>query len=494
MIAALYPSLLPTQAELSQMAATMSSPPMVAMMGNVYGMENLSQASVMTQECLIWLLVTAAIMNIFLVNRHTRVDEELGRLEMIRAFPVGRLTGSFAAVTFALIVNVITSVLTALLLIAVNIGGITAGGAFTFGFAIGATGFVFAGLTLLLAQLFSGAHGVTGAGFGFLGLFYIMRAVGDVRGSALSGVSPFGLALRTEAFYSNSSMPLIVLFVEGAVLAAAALGICIVRDHGGGLLPARKGKASASRFLRSPLGLAWRLSKGGALGWGAGLFLLGASYGSVCADINSFVESNEMMKTVIGAGAADTILDNYVAFIFVIMSMVVSVPVIMTSIRINNEERRGRLEQVYGRAVRRAELYGSFILLTIIESVFFELLLAVGLGAASGGRLAYGELIAAGFSYLPAIWVMAGLAILLTGVLPKLTSLVWAAFGYTFIILYMGRVMDSPEWVTKTTPFGNIPQLPVQEFTIVPLAVLTLIAAVLAFIGVRCYKSRDYVW
>ena len=48
--AGIYPGLLPGQAEIVQMAATMSNPAMVAMMGNVYGMENLTQASVMAQE------------------------------------------------------------------------------------------------------------------------------------------------------------------------------------------------------------------------------------------------------------------------------------------------------------------------------------------------------------------------------------------------------------------------------------------------------------
>ncbi|MGC4018665.1 MAG: hypothetical protein QM793_05180 [Muricomes sp.] len=90
-----------------------------------------------------------------------------------------------------------------------------------------------------------------------------------------------------------------------------------------------KGKAHASRFLQSPVGLAWRLSKGIILGWGAGLFLLGVSYGSVCSNINDFVESNDMMKKVIGATGTNALLDNYVAMIFMIMSMMAAVPVVL---------------------------------------------------------------------------------------------------------------------------------------------------------------------
>lgn len=491
MFAALYPTLLPSQAEIVQMATTMSSPAMVAMMGNVYGMESLSQASVMAQECLVWFLIAVAVMNIFLVNRHTRLDEELGRLEMFRALPVGRLTGSAATIKFAFGANLLAAVLTALLLLVVNIGGTTVGGAFAYGFAIGAVGFVFAGLTLLAAQLFSTADGVSGFSLAMLGLFYILRALGDVSGNALSYVSPLGLGLKVEAFYSNTATPIIILLLEGVVLTAVALAVCTVRDHGAGVLPARKGRANASPFLRAPFGFAWRVSRGTALGWATALFLLGASYGSVCADINDFVEGNEMMRKVLEATGANTLLDNYVAMIYIVMSMVASVPIVLTAIRIHGEEKSGRLEQILAKSVGRVKLYGSFIVIAVIESIIMEFLLSIGLWAASGGELSLGPLLKTGFSYLPAIWVMAGLAVLLVGSLPKLTAVVWAVFGYTFIVMYFGRIMDVPEWAVRITPFGNIPQLPVQEFTIVPLIALTLIAVVFTALGVWRFKERD---
>lgn len=491
MFASLYPGLLPGQTEIVQMAMTMSNPAMVAMMGNVYGVDSLSQASVMAQECLIWFLIAIAIMNIFLINRHTRMDEELGRLEMFRALPVGRLTGSLAAIKFAFAINLLISVLTAILLLALNIRGTTVGGAFAYGFAIGTVGFVFAGLTLLIAQLFSTAHGVNGFCFSLLGLFYILRAIGDVSGNALSNISPLGLGLKVEAFYSNTVTPLIILLIEGVVLTVAALAICAVRDLGAGVLPARKGKSTASRFLCSPFGFAWRISRGTMIGWGTGLFLLGASYGSVCSNINDFVQNNEMMQKVIGATGTNTLLDNYVAMIFVIMSIVASIPIVLTATQIHGEEKRGRLGQIFAKAIPRNRFYGSFITVAFIESILMELLISIGLGLASGGELSISSLLKAGFCYLPAIWVIAGFSILLVGIIPKLTALIWAVFGYTFIVMYMGRVMNLPEWASKITPFGNIPQLSVQEFTIVPLIILTLIAAAFTMIGVWRFKERD---
>ncbi|MEL7604142.1 MAG: ABC transporter permease, partial [Bacillota bacterium] len=461
------------------------------MMGNVYGMENLTQASLMAQECLVWFLIASAVMNILLVNRHTRADEELGRLELFRAMPVGRITGSLAVLLFALVLNVLISVLTAVFLIALNIGGTTVAGAFTYGFAIGALGLVFAALTLLAAQLFSTAHGVSAFGFAMLILFYILRAGGDVSGGPLSVISPLGLGLKVEAFYVNKLWPLAILMAESAMLALIALAVNAVRDHGAGVIPVKSGRAHASRFLCSPLGLSWRLTRGTALGWGAGIFLLGASYGSVCTELDAFVSRNELMQRIIAQSGGNVLLDNYVAMIFMIMSLVASVPVVLTVLKIHGEEKSGRLEQLFARSVPRARLYSGFLAAAFIESAAMELLLAAGLSATAGGALAFGEMLKAGLCYLPAIWAMVGLAVLLVGILPRLTALVWAVFGYTFLVMYFGRIVDVPEWARRITPFGNIPQLPVQEFSALPLAMLTFAAAVLAALGVWRYKARD---
>ena len=491
LFAALYPGILPDQAALDQMAAAMSNPAMVAMMGPVYGMDKLTQASVMAQECLIWFLVTAAIMNILLVNRHTRADEEMGRLEMFRALPVGRLTGTLAVSTFAFVLNLLISLLTAALLLAVDIGGTTAAGALAFGFATGSVGLLFAALTLLAAQLFSTAQGVGGFGFAAMLLFYMLRASGDISGSALSYISPLGLGLKVEAFYSNDLLPVAVLLAESVLFIGAALAVSSVRDHGSGVIPARAGRAHASPLLKSPLGYAWRITRGGALAWSVGMFLLGASYGSVCEELDAFIENSDLMQKIIAQSGGNVLLDNYVAMIFVIMALATSVPVILAVLKIHSEEKRGRLEQIYARSVPRIKLYGAFLVVAVFESIVLQFLLAAGLWSTAKGELILGELLKAAFVYLPAIWLMAGIAVLLVGVLPRLTALIWAIFGYSFLVLYMGRAMDLPEWTARLTPFGNVPQLPVQEFKLLPLLLMTALAALLTAAGLRRYRERD---
>ncbi|MDR2502482.1 MAG: hypothetical protein LBC78_04455, partial [Oscillospiraceae bacterium] len=183
--AAYFPSLFPDEAARASVAEMLKSPAMIGMMGPVYGGAAPSAAMLFSQEMSVWMFIASAVMNIFLVNRHTRSDEELGRLEMFRSLPVGQLTGAFSVMKFVFALNLIIAVFTTLLVSASGIGGDFAGAA-AYSFAVFGVGVFFAAVTLLLAQLLSTSRGVSGAALAVLGLSYMLRAAGDISGSALS--------------------------------------------------------------------------------------------------------------------------------------------------------------------------------------------------------------------------------------------------------------------------------------------------------------------
>lgn len=56
----------------------------------------------------------------------------------------------------------------------------------------------------------------------------------------------------------------------------------------------------------------------------------------------------------------------------------------------------------------------------------------------------------------------------------------------------MGRIAGLPDWMAKLTPFGYIPQVPVDEISLLPLAALTAIALLLMGTGFWGYARRDY--
>ena len=494
LLAAVYPGLFPTEMAMQGIIATTNTPAMIALMGPVYGLDAVTPAILMAQECLIWFAIAAIVMNIFFVNRYTRTDEELGRLELLISLPVNRLTNSISVIYLSFLLNVVVAVMiAAFTLIVPNLEGITISGAFMYGLSIGMQGFVFAMITLLSAQLFSTARGSMGAAFAMMGIAYILRAYGDMNGSILSDISPMGLGLKVEAFYADNFLPIAILFAEALGFAAIALWFNFHRDIGLGVFPARKGKGHASRFLQTPFGFAWRLSRNNFFAWAIGIFAIGATYGSVIGELDQFVEGNDMMKQMLeGSSGAATLIDAFVGLINGLVALIIAVPLIGAINRLRSEEKRGRLEPILATSVSRRKLFLNFILIAVAEAFALAFLSAFGLYAAasSSGLIDFDTLIKASFVYLPALFVMIALAVFLFGVFPKLKSLIWALFGYSFILFYFGRLFDVPEIAIKLSPFGNISQLPVQELSVIPMVVLCIISVGLCVMGVLFFEKR----
>ncbi|MDL2302244.1 hypothetical protein LJC58_07810 [Lachnospiraceae bacterium OttesenSCG-928-D06] len=492
-IAAYYPTLFPNETTMISMAEMLKSPAMVGMMGPVYGGDTPTVAMLFSQEMSIWIYITVAVMNIFFVNRHTRGDEELGRLLMFRALPVGKFTGAASVMCSVVVLNGVIAVLSTIFVTAVHMDGSNLNGVFAYTLAIFGVGMFFAALTLFLAQLFHTSRGVTGAAFAVMGLSYILRGIGDIQDNALSFISPLGLGLRTFAFYENNFWCVAVLILESVIITIFAFLILRIRDHGEGIVPMRKGRLFASRFLRSPLGLAWRLTKNSALIWCAAVFVIGAMYGMLFSDIEEFVGQNEYYEQIISGGVdvAGSMIDNFAAFLFIIMALISVIPVIHIAGKIHAEEKRGWLEAVLVRGVSRTRMYGSYIFIGILEAVAVQFCAALGVFAPSKGLVVFEDMLKASFAYIPALLFMLGLVVFLVGLLPQLTSLIWVVYGYSAFAAIFLRLFDLPNWLCRLSPFGNVPQLPAEEFLVTPLLILTILATVLTALGMFGFSKRD---
>ncbi|MCL2530546.1 MAG: hypothetical protein FWE40_00115 [Oscillospiraceae bacterium] len=495
--APLFSNLFGTPQEMAAIAATMNTPAMIAMVGPVYGLHAISSAMVMSQMSLLLFVIAIACMNIFFVVRHTRADEELGRMEVLRSLPIGRLTSTLATLTSAVSLNIKITVVSAIGLMFMPMDGITVAGAWVYSAALGAAGIFFAALALLMAQVFSTARGATTGAMATMSALFLLRAVGDayVDGNWLSWLSVMGLPMQTYAFYQNRLLPIVVMLAVAAVLAAIALLLCKRRDLGEGLVPARKGAGEASPLLLSPLGFAWRMLRGSFIGWAIALFSFGAMYG-VSLGMDDFFEIDMLQDMLATMGDIPNMAQGFVGMLLMMMGLLSVVPVMIAVKRVWGEEKHHRLESLYARAVPRWKMMAAFMTMGVLFSIVMPALNALGMYLASQGaaNLSLGQFILGGLSYLPAIWVMLGLCVLLVGWAPKLGWIAWAVFGISFFFNYMGRLMfpqDVAEFTQRFTPFGWIPQLPVDDFAWLPLIVLTGIAAALSTVGLIGYRRRD---
>ncbi|MCL2562800.1 MAG: ABC transporter permease [Oscillospiraceae bacterium] len=483
--------------ELQGMAEMMQNPAMIAMVGPVYGLDNYHMGAMYTNFMLVLMAMLAGAMNIFFVTRHTRQDEEFGRLEVVRSLPVGRLANLAATMLTAVKMNAVMALLIGFGMVVFGVDGVTLSGSLIFGAAMGAAGLVFAAATAVFCQISGSNRTASGMALFYLVLAYMLRAAGDVGAEALSLISPLGLTSRTQAFVGNYLWPIWVLLGAAVAFAVLALVFAKVRDLGQGMVAARPGRRHAGRLLSGPLGLALRLSKTTLLVWGFVLVLFGVMYGSVMDQMDTFIGENETLQQMFAAGITDgaSYTDEFVALLMVLMSAMATIPVLGLMLRLRSEEKQGYLERVLAGSVSRVKMFGVYFGIALVASTVFKLISILSLWSAASIVLdappALGTYLSAGLNYLPAMWVLLGLATLLIGFFPKRTGLAYGYLGLSFFLVYMGNLIGFPDWVIHLSPFGNIPRLPLEAQNWVPLLVLAGISAVLVGLGLAGYRKRD---
>jgi len=93
------------------MVEMMKNPAMIALVGPVYGEADYTLGAAFANYMLVFSLLIVGVMNVFLVTRHTRLEEDTGRMELLRALPVGRHANLMATALLTLSVNVLLAVI-----------------------------------------------------------------------------------------------------------------------------------------------------------------------------------------------------------------------------------------------------------------------------------------------------------------------------------------------------------------------------------------------
>jgi ABC-2 type transport system permease protein len=494
-------SLYPTQADLDRLARTAggigANPAVVALQGPAYDAGTYGGATA-------WQVVTPGafligLMSMLLMTRHTRQEEETGRAELVSAGVVGRYAWLAASLLFVLAANVALAALSALGYVAV---GLPAAGSVALAVGCGLCGLVFAGVAAVTAQLTEYARPANGMAFAALGAAFLLRAVGDTATglSWLSWLSPIGWAERFQPFagerWAVLSLPVMLLLV----LLVAAVALRERRDLGAGVLATRLGPAAAPAWLRSPLGLAWRLQRGALLGWAAGAAVAGLSFGVLAQDMAQFAaEDPETAEMLAALGGAGSITDIYLAAILSWVGLLAAGYAVQATLRLRSEEAELRAEPVLATTVSRAGWAGSHLLVAAAGAAV--VLAAGGLVAGLAHGLRAGDLggqlprvLGGALVQLPAVLVLAGVGAALFGLLPRLVvGATWAILAVVLAVTVFGEALQLSQWLLDLSPFAHLPRLPAAAFTATPLLWLLLAAGLLATAGLAAFRRRDLV-
>ncbi|MEV0793347.1 ABC transporter permease [Kribbella sp. NPDC050459] len=442
--------------------------------------------------------VMVGLISLLTVIRHTRVEEETGRRELLGATVVGRHAQLAAALITVLGANLVLAVLLAL---GMHSQDLPLAGSIAIGILYAGTGWFFAALGAVAAQLTASAGTARGIAIGVLGGAYVLRAAGDTSAHTdgplawLSYLSPIGWAQQIHPYAQNRWWLAVALLAATIALIGAAVALAVRRDVGAGILPDRLGPADGK--LGSPLALAWRLHRGLLAAWTVGFALLGLLFGGVAEGVGDMMRDDpgiqEMFQRM---GGAAGLIDSFLAGVMTLVGLIASAYAVQATLRMRVEESSGRAEPVLATATSRWQWAASHLVFSLLGPALALLAAGVAEGLAYGAAIGdvsgqVPRLVGAALAQLPAVWVLAAIAIAIFGLFPRASMVSWAGPAVCILIGLVSAGVSTAGWIRDLSPFTHLPSLPGGAVSAGPFVALLAIALVVAFAGLIGLRRRD---
>lgn len=487
-----YEQLYPTVADRAGLTATMGgSSTLVVMYGQPYDLTTAGGFTAWRMSA--FLALFTGLLAVFTVVRHSRAEEESGRAELLAAGVVGRYALPAAALVTAAGAVVGVALVECLSLLGV---GAPSAGAVAMGTGTAAVGIVFAAVAVVTAQLASFGRSANAMASSVLAVAYLLRAVGDGNGSLswLSWMSPLSWATHLRAFAHERWWPLLLALAAVVGLLVAAGVLLRRRDVGSGVLEPADGAARAPARLSTSWALAWRLQRTSLLVWTIGVAVFGAALGSLAGSVADVMGDNaDVTQIVRDMGGSSMLTDAFAALTVGMFGLIAAVYAVQAMLHARAEEAQGRAEPVLATGTTRLRWMSGHLVQSLAGSAVIVLVAGLTIGAAAGAAsdVSPPRVLEGAALQLPAVWVFAGLACLLVGLLPRAVAVAWAAVGLAVGLWFFGPLLGLDEAVLDVSPFQHVPQVPGGEVTVAPLLALSCIAVALIAAGLVGFRRRD---
>lgn len=488
-----------TQEQRDTIHATLVSNPAFLVLLGPY--ENTgSVASTVSWRVGIFMVAVFGVLAVMAVVRHTRKEEQLGRLELVRAARVG----SLAPLVTGLVVGVIFSVVSGALTAAVVWPEGPSSGAVALGAQVVAVGLAASGIAAVTAQVASSSRGASSLGVWIVIGGYLLRGGADVDPDALGWlhwVSPVGWAQQIDPYGANDYRPFLLCAAVLVVGGLAAAWLTLHRDLGAGLLAERRGPAH-SASLTSAAALMVRLTRSSFVIWAVSVGVYMFFVGYLMATAGDLVTQNEQFAGYVAAMGVQG-SDIAAGFAALIMSWTAyagagyGVTVLQDA---RAEESLGRTEVVLATRASRPGYLGAWLAGAVGGAILLLGIAGLALGAGNalasdtGWGASLGDGLGAAVVHLPAVLVVITLTSALLGWFPRLVGLGWAVIAASFLVTLLGSLLDLPDAVVDLSPFAHAPAVPAVAWADVdwaPLGWLLLVAAGLMALAFAGYRRRD---
>lgn len=436
----------------------------------------------------------AGLMAIFVVVRNSRADEDSGQAELLASAVMGRHARLLNAITLAWVASLAAGLVS-------WVATVAAGGGVLNSLLLSATftvsGFVFAAVAAIAAQIGSDARSATTLSVVVIGGLYLLRGYLDASQAAdwTSWLTPFGWFERVRPSSQNDPLPLLLALGLAVTLVVVAVLLHRRRDYGQGLVPPRRGPARAGLDATLP-GFVTKLNAATVVAWWAGFVILGVVLGNLSTSIGGVLSDNPLVSGIIASGATseDELVFCFVATILSLLGMTAAVFGIQIADKLYTEETAYRVEPLLATAVRRREHFAIYVTVALIGPALALTTggAAVALLASTADQAISGrDVCAQAVLTIPAMWLLITIALAAVGSWPRVRAIGWFGVVLAFALTILGPMFELDDAVLAASPFWHVPDASAATLEWSGLVGLCGLTATLVLVGFIGYRRRD---
>ncbi|WP_249667372.1 ABC transporter permease [Cellulomonas fengjieae] len=487
-----YPLVFPSLASRQALAGAIGANPALGLIfGPAYDLTTADGFNAWRSLALGGLLV--ALGAIFAVTRATRAQEDSGQAELLASGVMGRSTRLMAGVGVALVGSLVAG------LVAGAVTGLCGGdwrASMLLGATFTASGWMFAGVAALTAQVGSDARTASSLAVGTLGVLFLLRGFcSSLDAPAWTlWVNPLGWTLETRPATGDHWAPLLLAVALTLVLVAVAFALQGRRDFGQGLIPPRPGPARGT--TRSTWRLAVRVNRAPLITWTIAFVALGVVFGYFTTSLTDLLSGDSAVQRILASGAArpEELTAAFVRTVLSLVGILAAIPGVQVLLKVRSEELDDRVEPVLAGAVARPRYYASHVLLALATVTSYVLIAGSLVAALASGAdigVSYGDVFVQGLATVPAVWTVVALSVAVVGARPAVSIAAWAGVLASFMLTLLGPTFGLDDWVLGISPFWHVPDVAAGAPDWSGLGWITLVTLGLLLVGFAGFRRRD---
>lgn len=430
---------------------------------------------------------------IFAVVRATRGQEDSGQAELLASGVLGRASRLLTGVGLALIGSVLVGVVSGV------VTGLCGGGwedSLLLAATFTASGWMFAGIAAITAQLGSDARTASSLAVGTLGALFMMRGFAYSVDAPTWTIwaNPLGWMTETRPASGNHWWPLLLAVAFTAVALAVAFTLQSRRDFGQGAIAPRPGPERGR--ARGPLRLALRLNRGPIITWAIAFAVLGIVFGYFATSIHDILGKDSAVAAILAAGATtpEALTSAFLVTILSLVGIIASVPGVQTMLKVRSEELEDRVEPILAGTVRRSRYFAANVLVALAAPAVYVLvagLIVALLASSTDIGVHFGDAFLQAVATVPAVWTVVAVAVAVIGARPQVTLAAWIGVLASFALTLLGPTFKLWDWVLAISPFWHIPNVTLADADGWGLVWISLVTIALSAAGFAGFRRRD---